>query len=635
MACLRVRVWPWWVLTALVCSFLLTLLFPAPASAHAVLLRSEPAQNAVVRIAPAAVHLWFSEEVDPALSTVMVVNGANQRVDQQDSHVSPADTREMVVTLVRNLPPAVYIVVWRSASDSDGHPLSGSLHFTLARPDGTVPTLQGSGNAAFLDQSNTSLSGLTLLNFSMVTLAELGAVFWVGALVWLLFVLRLVPTASEEERTTNQQVQERFERRFALPTLFVVFLAHGGLLLGQALSLTNGNVIRALAPSLLVSLLTSGRFGLFLLARLCILALTMQLLLLHIQWRQQLARVPRLLAWANLLLGAALLLAMAFSSHSAAVRSPLTGVAVLGDFLHLVAAALWIGGMLFFALCYLPVLMRCPLAERASLLVTVLPAYSPWALAGVVLMAVTGPFSATVLLPSWEQVFTTLYGQVLLVKIGLVGVLLCISAIHVFLLRPRLQRAYARYSHVLAHIQEVEEGTESVRKAELLVQVKRCEDRLAQQTCGMMRILRLEPLLGVMVLVCVGLLNVFGGTLVPAGATQQSLSATGPFHTTVQTFDKQLTITLAITPNRLGTNTFLLSVVQSRTAVPITQADVSLETKMGDMDMDTFSLRAAGTGGTFRATADLEMEGDWQIIIRIVTPQNKFYEAYVERLAPS
>jgi len=623
------------VLTALVCSFLLTLLFPAPASAHAVLLRSDPAQNAVVRIAPEVVRLWFSEAVDPTLSTVMVVNGANQRVDQQDAHVSPADAREMVVTLAQNLAPAVYIVVWRSASDDDGHPLSGSFHFTLARPDGSVPTLRGSGNAPYLDQSNTSLSGLTLLNFSMITLVELGAVFWVGALVWLLFVLRLAPVASEEEWATNQQVQEYFERRFALPTLLAVFLAHGGLLLGQALTLTNGNVIRALAPSLLVSLLTSGRFGLFLLARLCILALAMQLTLLHIQWRQRLARVPRLLAWANLLLGLALLLVMALTSHSAAVRSPLTGIAVLGDFLHLVAAALWVGGMLFLALCYLPVLMRYALAERTRSLVTMLPAYSRWALAGVVLMAVTGPFSATVLLPSWEQVFMTLYGQVLLVKIALVGVLLCISAMHVFLLRPRLQRAYIRYTHALVRTQALEEEAEPIRKAKLLVQVKRREERLARHARRMTRVLSLEPLLGVLVLVCVGLLNVFGGTLLPTGATQQSLPATGPFHTTVQTFDKQLTITLIITPTRLGTNTFLLSAVESRTSVPITQADVSLETKMGDMDMDTFSLRADGTGGMFRATGDLDMEGDWQIIIRIVTPQNKFYEAYVERLTPS
>src|SRR5207253_7067276 len=104
----------------------------------------------------------------------------------------------------------------------------------------------------------------------------------------------------------------------------------------------NGNVMRALAPSSLVSLLTGGRFGLLLLARLVILALAIRLSLWQVRWKQRLPRMTRLLSWVNLFLGAALLLAIALSSHVAATRSPVTGYALLGDFLHLVAAALWV-----------------------------------------------------------------------------------------------------------------------------------------------------------------------------------------------------------------------------------------------------------------------------------------------------
>src|SRR5260370_31502131 len=69
-----------------------------------------------------------------------------------------------------------------------------------------------------------------------------------------------------------------------------------------------------------------------------------------------------------------------------------TGVtALVVDWLHLVAAALWVGGMFYIATSYLPVLRGSPVAERARSLVTVLPYYSPWALAGVGIMAVDRP----------------------------------------------------------------------------------------------------------------------------------------------------------------------------------------------------------------------------------------------------
>src|SRR6266478_10259098 len=77
----------------------LTLLLPGVASAHAILLRSDPAKDAILNAAPQQVRMWFSEDLNPALSTAVVVNGTNQRVDQRDATISPNDPREMDVTL--------------------------------------------------------------------------------------------------------------------------------------------------------------------------------------------------------------------------------------------------------------------------------------------------------------------------------------------------------------------------------------------------------------------------------------------------------------------------------------------------------------------------------------------------------
>src|SRR2546430_14729209 len=110
-----------WLVAALFALFL-ALVFPGVSSAHAVLLRSDPAQDAILRVAPKQVRMWFSENLGPSFSSAEVLNAANQqRVDRHDSHVSPSDTREMDVSLPPALSPGVYAVIWRSFSSDDGH----------------------------------------------------------------------------------------------------------------------------------------------------------------------------------------------------------------------------------------------------------------------------------------------------------------------------------------------------------------------------------------------------------------------------------------------------------------------------------------------------------------------------------
>src|SRR5258708_24476080 len=144
-----------------------------------------------------------------------------------DRDCSLSDPAEMDFSLKPNLPPAAYVVVWRTDSTDDGHVLSGSFLFTVARPDGTVPTLSPGTNPGAIALGGSSLSGQytgqldgpTLFNLVMITLVELGAVFWVGASLWQLFVLGPSAEDHEEVGEANRQGQRCFERRLAPPTL--------------------------------------------------------------------------------------------------------------------------------------------------------------------------------------------------------------------------------------------------------------------------------------------------------------------------------------------------------------------------------------------------------------------------------
>ncbi len=630
----------------------LTLLFPAIASAHAILLRSDPAQDSVLSIAPKQVRMWYSEAMNPAFSTTVAVIGKNKRVDNRDARISSSDQTEMEVTLQSNLHPAVNFVIRRTDSSDDG------TVPTLAPGSNSGANVLGSGNLTGLYTGQ--IDGPTLFNLIMITLVELGAVFWMGAQLWINFVLTISAEAHTEERNTNERVQRRFERYFSLPTLIVLFLANIGVLVGQALNLTGGSLASAISPSLLVELATSGRFGIYWMMREVVILIAM-ILALYMLFQQQRSRITRtVLPIANLVLASALLIAITMSGQAAAVNPNIVSYAIVIDWLHLLAASLWIGGMMYIATNYLPVLRRLQIPQQARSLVTVLPYFSPLVIAGVLIMAVTGPFNAAFHLTSWQQFLSTAYGRALLVKIALIVGLLVTSAIHVGILRPRLKKEYQKYSYATNRLQAVQAGTEIAeqnrptplngqqavtrtiepgRATKLLTQqVRLREGRLTKKTQVLSRVLRWEPVLGVGVLICVGLMNVFAGTLSPIAVTQQQQqtgSKPQPYTTTARTRDGKFTVTLSVNPNRFGTNVFTVSAVDTTTNTPATNIGVSLYTTMLDMDMgtDTVNLKPDGKGH-FSGTGDLDMPGNWEIRIQIRTPDATLHEASVKLVTP-
>lgn len=99
------------------------------ASAHAFLDHASPSVGSEVPKPPPAVRLWFSQELEPAFSTITVTDAAGRRVDNGDAAIDPKDPSALSVTL-RNLPPGTYSVRWRVVS-VDTHPTEGSFTFTI------------------------------------------------------------------------------------------------------------------------------------------------------------------------------------------------------------------------------------------------------------------------------------------------------------------------------------------------------------------------------------------------------------------------------------------------------------------------------------------------------------------------
>jgi methionine-rich copper-binding protein CopC len=115
--------------TALVGIVLAGILAPLTGAAHALLDHANPSVGSTVRGSPGEVKLWFTEALEPAFSTLRVVDGAGAQVDQGNKAVDPADRTVLKVSL-RPLSPGSYKVFWRVLS-VDTHTTEGSFSFSV------------------------------------------------------------------------------------------------------------------------------------------------------------------------------------------------------------------------------------------------------------------------------------------------------------------------------------------------------------------------------------------------------------------------------------------------------------------------------------------------------------------------
>ena len=105
-------------------STLLVLFLAEAARAHAFLDHAEPRVGSSVASAPRQLSLWFTQNLEPAFTTVEVQNSAGGRVDQGKPRIS---ANEMRVGL-KPLPPGTYKVLWHALS-VDTHTTEGSFSF--------------------------------------------------------------------------------------------------------------------------------------------------------------------------------------------------------------------------------------------------------------------------------------------------------------------------------------------------------------------------------------------------------------------------------------------------------------------------------------------------------------------------
>ncbi|MFD5766046.1 copper resistance protein CopC [Streptomyces sp. NPDC127049] len=371
----------------------------APASAHAALTGSDPGDGAVVATAPKEVGLTFSEQVAIGADSIRVLDPSGRRADTGEIiDLCSGAVVKYGVALRAGLPDGTYTVAWQAVS-ADSHPVAGAFTFSIGAPSATSVALP----------EQTAGGGLvgTLYGIARyLSYASFAVLVGGGA-----FVLLCWPRGA-----SVRPVQQTVVRGWlTLTGATLVMLLLRGPYTGS------GKLADAFDLAVLQAVLQT-KTGAALTSRLLLLgaAALFVAVLFGAYARRTDPKERKDLAF-GLGLGGAVVAAgiagtWALAEHASTGIQ--TGIAMPVDILHLLAVAAWLGGLT----TLLVALYRAPSVERSAV-----ERFSRVAFASVAVLVATGIYQSWRQVGSWSALTGTRYGQLLLVKIGLMGVLVGIA----------------------------------------------------------------------------------------------------------------------------------------------------------------------------------------------------------------
>ena len=111
--------------------FLILVAASARLEAHAFLKDANPGVGSTIQTSPSEVRIRFTENIEPAVSSIQVFDASGREVDKRDLNLDRTDHALLHVSLPR-LGAGTYKVVWHVVS-VDTHVTSGSFTFTVSR----------------------------------------------------------------------------------------------------------------------------------------------------------------------------------------------------------------------------------------------------------------------------------------------------------------------------------------------------------------------------------------------------------------------------------------------------------------------------------------------------------------------
>ncbi|MFD7107955.1 copper resistance protein CopC [Streptomyces celluloflavus] len=386
-----------------------------PAAAHAALTGSTPAQGSVVDRAPEQVSLTFSEGVAMGDDSIRVLDPKGRRVDRGKLRdLCSGDTVKYAAGLPPGLADGTYTVAWQAVS-ADSHPVSGAFTFSVGAPSETtaaVPEQEAGGGLV------GALYGVARY------LAYAGFVLLAGGAV---FVLACRPAAAgvrSVQRLIVQGWAVLTGSTVAMLLLRTPYTGSGELAdvfdlggLRQVLETKPGvALVSRLLLLAVAALFVAVLFGAYARAQGAGSGAPDPGSTAPAEDGRRRADLTLGLAIGGVIVAVGLAATWAMAEHASTGLQP--GIAMPVDVLHLLAVAVWLGGLAALVVS----LYWGPAVER-----TAVRRFSRLAFCSVLVLVATGIYQSWRQVGTWRALTDTTYGQLLLLKTGLVVLLVGIA----------------------------------------------------------------------------------------------------------------------------------------------------------------------------------------------------------------
>ncbi|MFD8911847.1 copper resistance CopC/CopD family protein [Streptomyces sp. NPDC059575] len=390
----------------------------APASAHAALTGSDPAQGVVVDKAPTQVSLTFSEQVAMGDDSVRVLDPKGKPVQRGKPDNVSGTT--YAVQLKDGLAKGTYTVTYQVVS-ADSHPVAGAYTFSIGAPSQTV------------------VSGTATVGGGVV-----GTLYAVGRYASYAGYIVLVGGAAFVLACWRRGAGVRALQRLVVGGWMTLTGATLWLLLLRGSYTTSGKVGDVFDLALLGQVLQT-KAGAALVSRLLLLAAAALFVAVLFgayakgdedpedaedataeedgvgEEAEEKRDLGFGLALGGLLVAAGLAASWAMAEHASTGLQP--GIAIPVDIVHLLAVAAWLGGLTALVVALYRAPADTPVEPSA------VRRFSRLAFGSVLALVATGVYQSWRQLGSWSAFTETRYGQLLLVKIGLVAVMVALAGI--------------------------------------------------------------------------------------------------------------------------------------------------------------------------------------------------------------
>ena len=412
-------------------SLTLLILFPngIPKSyAHAFTIKSDPSPSQSIPKSPSKVDVYFSEPVDLRYSKLMIIDASGKQVDNKDAHYINGDQTALSVSLPLGLKDGVYTVSTKVLSAADGHVVDSAFVF-------------GVGEAVIPSQASSTTnvqSQLYIPNAIARFPALVGQVMVVGAAfstLWLWRPISKIRWLKDMLAETRSKIDRNLIVLMLIGSIILV-ASDFGIIYVQANSI-NAGILEAMGT----------KFGTVWIARtiesFILLAISLAM------FRKVTKKMPKSLVASPskgeiisiLTVGLTILATTSLIGHGAA-NGQLLPITI--DFIHNLAASLWIGGILYIGFIVVPKLRDAVGLEeyvKTSTLSILIPRFStvPVIILGVIV--ITGPFLLYMLESNLDLTLASLYGKWLIIKLSLAAVMIALGGYNQVIIYRQTLRA--------------------------------------------------------------------------------------------------------------------------------------------------------------------------------------------------